>query len=154
MIGKIIPPSSCWWKLYPRTHCALINLAAIMAIPQPCIAWIKELFANPNLHYLHLLRCLSLCDGVVHLCDASPLQSILQLVPWSWLVPYIAYWCSVIRSSIKLFPVILEWTEPLPVLTPSSVSFYGWTYCLCILCKVESYSSFLPPCSSVTSLCC
>ena len=60
-------------ELYNKTHSALINLAAIMAMPQPYTAWIKELFVKPTFHYLHLLRRWSLCDGAVHLYVASPL---------------------------------------------------------------------------------
>ena len=145
MIGKIIPPSSCWIELYNKTHSTLINLAAVVAILQPCTVWIKELFVNPTFHFLHLPRRWSLCDSAVHLCVASSLQSILHVFPQLWLAPYVAYCCSVLRFSIILFSVIKEWTEPLSVLTPPSVSFDDWTYYLCILCKVESYSSFFFP---------
>ena len=58
-------------ELYNRTHSALINLTAVVAILQPCTAWIKELLVNPTFHFLHLPRRWFLCDGAMHHCMAS-----------------------------------------------------------------------------------
>ena len=117
----------------------------------------KRAVANPNLHCLHLLRRLSLYDGAVNLCVASPLHSILLACPPIVVRSTHCYFCLVVRPSIIPFSAILNRT-----LASSNASFRGfdvWTYCLCILCKVESYSSFylpavgLAPCAMVERCC-
>ena len=117
----------------------------------------KRAVANPNLHCLHLLWRLPLCDGVVHLCVASPLHSILLACPPIVVRSTRSYFCLVIRSSIIPFSAILNRT--LASSNASSRGFNVWTYCLCILYKVEIYYSFylptvgLAPCAMVEHCC-
>ena len=109
-----------------KTHSALLNLAAVVAIFQPCTTWIKESCVNPTFHFLHFPRRWSLSDGAVHLCVASLLQLNPGLASDSGLF-HTSH--SEVQSFIPpLYSSLLYWTEPSPMLTPpSGVSMVGPT---------------------------
>ena len=62
----------CWLTIeHHPLYIDKLNCYRGKTIAIPCVD--KSAVANPKLHCLHFLRRMSLCDGAMHLCVASPL---------------------------------------------------------------------------------